>query len=56
MTTKEQSEKKQGRRTVAELVEDIQSLTSEIQELYCSDEIPWVIGYSGVKTVQQSCS
>ena len=48
-TTKQQSVTKQGRRTVDELVEDIQSLTVEIQELYCSDEIPWVIGYSGGK-------
>ncbi|MBD1899382.1 DNA phosphorothioation system sulfurtransferase DndC [Trichocoleus sp. DQ-A3] len=36
-------------RTVEELVEDIQMLTQEIQELYCLDEIPWVIGYSGGK-------
>jgi len=49
MTTKQQSEKKQERSSVADLVKDIQSLTSEIQELYCSDQIPWVIGYSGGK-------
>ncbi|MBD1897633.1 DNA phosphorothioation system sulfurtransferase DndC [Coleofasciculus sp. FACHB-129] len=49
MTTKQESAKKQDRSTVADLVEDIQSLTTEIQELYCSDEIPWVIGYSGGK-------
>jgi len=36
-------------RTVAELVEDIEKLSKEIQELYCIDEIPWVIGYSGGK-------
>jgi DNA sulfur modification protein DndC len=36
-------------RTVAELVEDIQKLTKEIQELYCLDEIPWILGYSGGK-------
>ena len=36
-------------RTVEELVEDIEKLTEEIQELYCLDEIPWVIGYSGGK-------
>jgi len=35
--------------TVAELVEDIEKLSKEIQELYCLDEIPWVIGYSGGK-------
>ncbi|MEH1892405.1 MAG: DNA phosphorothioation system sulfurtransferase DndC [Nostoc sp.] len=27
----------------------IQALTTEIQELYCLDEIPWVVGYSGGK-------
>ncbi|NET86746.1 MAG: DNA phosphorothioation system sulfurtransferase DndC [Kamptonema sp. SIO1D9] len=36
-------------RTLEELVEDIQNLTQEIQDLYCLDEIPWVIGYSGGK-------
>jgi DNA sulfur modification protein DndC len=36
-------------RTVAELVEDIEQLTQEIQELYCLDEIPWCLGYSGGK-------
>ena len=36
-------------RTVDELVEDLEDLTKEIQQLYCLDEIPWVIGYSGGK-------
>jgi DNA sulfur modification protein DndC len=36
-------------RTIPELVEDIQKLTNEIQELYCLDDIPWIIGYSGGK-------
>ncbi|MFB8795103.1 MAG: DNA phosphorothioation system sulfurtransferase DndC [Microcoleus sp.] len=36
-------------RTVTELIEDIELLTEEIQDLYCLDEIPWVIGYSGGK-------
>ena len=36
-------------RTVEELVEDIQKLTEEIQELYCQDDIPIVIGWSGGK-------
>ncbi|MBD2540902.1 DNA phosphorothioation system sulfurtransferase DndC [Coleofasciculus sp. FACHB-SPT36] len=36
-------------RTVAELVEDIEKLTKEIQELYCLDKIPWILGYSGGK-------
>jgi DNA sulfur modification protein DndC len=33
-------------RTITELVEDVQKLTQEIQELYCADDIPWVIGVS----------
>lgn len=44
-----QETNEQVQRTVAELVEDIQSLTTEIQELYCLDAIPWVIGFSGGK-------
>jgi DNA sulfur modification protein DndC len=36
-------------RTVEELVEDIKKLTKEIQDLYCLDEIPWVLGFSGGK-------
>ncbi|KYC39184.1 sulfurtransferase DndC [Scytonema hofmannii PCC 7110] len=38
-----------GQRTVAEFVEDTEKLTKEIQELYCLDEIPWVLGFSGGK-------
>ncbi|AFZ60201.1 DNA phosphorothioation system sulfurtransferase DndC [Anabaena cylindrica FACHB-243] len=50
MTTAQQPEnKKQPNRTVAELVEYIQVLSIEIQELYCLDQIPWVVGYSGGK-------
>ncbi|MEJ6485157.1 DNA phosphorothioation system sulfurtransferase DndC [Nostoc punctiforme UO1] len=50
MATAQQPENKgQETRTVADLVEDIQALTTEIQELYCLDEIPWVVGYSGGK-------
>lgn len=41
--------KNRGQRTVAELMEDIKALKAEIQELYCLDEIPWVVGYSGGK-------
>ncbi|GCL39424.1 hypothetical protein SR1949_45500 [Sphaerospermopsis reniformis] len=41
--------KNQQNRTVAELVDYIQVLTTEIQELYCLDAIPWVVGYSGGK-------
>ena len=36
-------------RTVDELIEDIEKINLEIQELYCLDNIPWVIGYSGGK-------
>ncbi|HEY9809174.1 MAG TPA: DNA phosphorothioation system sulfurtransferase DndC [Halomicronema sp.] len=36
-------------RTVAELVEDIEILCQEIQDLYCLDDIPWILGYSGGK-------
>ena len=36
-------------RTVSDLVEDIQNLTLEIQELYCQDDIPLVLGWSGGK-------
>ncbi|NEO71042.1 DNA phosphorothioation system sulfurtransferase DndC [Moorena sp. SIO3H5] len=43
------SENKPKNRTVAELVKDITALTTEIQQLYCLDAIPWVIGYSGGK-------
>lgn len=33
-------------RTITELVEDINNLTKEIQDLYCCDDIPWIIGVS----------
>ncbi|MDZ7959762.1 MAG: DNA phosphorothioation system sulfurtransferase DndC [Aulosira sp. DedQUE10] len=47
MATAQQPENKsQQARTVAELVEDIEHLTKEIQDLYCSDQIPWVLGVS----------
>ncbi len=36
-------------RTVQELVKDVEKLTEEIQNLYCLDDIPWVLGYSGGK-------
>jgi len=49
MSKPQQSEKQQNNRTVPELVADIEALTNEIQELYCLDAIPWVIGYSGGK-------
>lgn len=50
MTATQQPENKnQGQRTVSEFVEVIEALTQEVQELYCLDAIPWVIGYSGGK-------
>ena len=49
MTTTPQDNISQAQRTVAELVEDIQTLTKEIQELYCLDAIPWIVGFSGGK-------
>ena len=50
MTTTQQPENKsQGQRIVPELVDDIQTLTTEIQDLYCLDAIPWCVGYSGGK-------
>jgi DNA sulfur modification protein DndC len=50
MATAQQSENQSSQnRTVAELVNSIQALTTEIQELYCLDAIPWVVGYSGGK-------
>ena len=48
-TAQHPENKSQQARTVAELVDDIQALTGEIQELYCLDEIPWCVGYSGGK-------
>jgi DNA sulfur modification protein DndC len=49
MNTSQQSQQQPQQRTVAELVEDIEALTSEIQQLYCQDDIPWIVGYSGGK-------
>ncbi|MDJ0595341.1 MAG: DNA phosphorothioation system sulfurtransferase DndC [Pleurocapsa sp. MO_226.B13] len=33
-------------RSAAEFINDVHKLTTEIQELYCQDEIPWIIGVS----------
>ncbi|MGD1871640.1 MAG: DNA phosphorothioation system sulfurtransferase DndC [Mastigocoleus sp.] len=44
-----QGKKAQEQRSVDEFVENVEFLTKEIQQLYCSDSIPWVIGYSGGK-------
>jgi DNA sulfur modification protein DndC len=47
--TQKLAKKHLEQRTVSEFVEEIQMLTQEIQDLYCLDAIPWVIGYSGGK-------
>ena len=36
-------------RSISELVEEIAKISKEIKELYCLDDIPWVLGYSGGK-------
>ena len=36
-------------RSVSELVAEIEKLSKEIKQLYCLDDIPWVLGYSGGK-------
>ena len=28
---------------------ELEALTAQVQDLYCADEIPWVVGYSGGK-------
>jgi DNA sulfur modification protein DndC len=33
-------------RSVADFIEDVNKLTIEIQDLYCSDRIPWILGVS----------
>ncbi|MFO8038552.1 MAG: DNA phosphorothioation system sulfurtransferase DndC, partial [Sodalinema sp.] len=38
-----------SKNSIEVLLEKVNSLTSEIQELYCADDIPWVVGYSGGK-------
>lgn len=36
-------------RSVDDLLKDVKALTAEIQALYCSDAIPWIVGWSGGK-------
>jgi DNA sulfur modification protein DndC len=38
-----------AQRSITRLIEDIESLKQEIQDLYCFDAVPWIIGYSGGK-------
>ncbi|WP_159788571.1 DNA phosphorothioation system sulfurtransferase DndC [Sodalinema gerasimenkoae] len=42
-------ETEQSKNPIEVLVEKVESLTREVQELYCADDIPWVVGYSGGK-------
>lgn len=46
MTQTQDSILTSSKRTIAELVEEVDKLTLEIQELYSQDEIPWIIGIS----------
>jgi DNA sulfur modification protein DndC len=46
MTQTQDSTSTSSQRSIAELIEEIDKLTLEIQELYSQDEIPWVIGIS----------
>ncbi|HEY9769446.1 MAG TPA: DNA phosphorothioation system sulfurtransferase DndC [Coleofasciculaceae cyanobacterium] len=41
-----QTKNKLNKRDTPEFIESIGFLTAEIQELYCQDEIPWIIGVS----------
>jgi len=34
------------KRSATEFLDDVSMLNAEIQELYCQDEIPWIIGVS----------
>lgn len=38
-----------AQRAVPEFVEELKALTTEIQDLYCQDQLPWIVGYSGGK-------
>ena len=38
-----------SQRSVPEFVEELKALTIEIQKLYCQDQLPWIVGYSGGK-------
>jgi DNA sulfur modification protein DndC len=46
MSLAKQTKSKLEKRGTPEFIENIGFLTSEIQELYCQDEIPWIIGVS----------
>ena len=36
-------------RKIEDFFDSLKNLSQNIQDLYCSDQIPWVIGYSGGK-------
>ena len=46
MSLTKQTKSKSNQRDTSEFIESIGFLTTEIQELYCQDEIPWIIGVS----------
>jgi DNA sulfur modification protein DndC len=46
MSLTKQTKNKVNKRDTLEFIESIQFLTTEIQELYCQDGIPWIIGVS----------
>ena len=46
MSLTKKAENKLNKRDTAEFIEQVEFLTTEIQELYCQDEIPWIIGVS----------
>jgi DNA sulfur modification protein DndC len=49
MPNKSNTQPNASKRSVKDLLDNIKFLTTEIQELYRLDNIPWVIGYSGGK-------
>ena len=46
MSLTKQTKSKSNKRNTQEFIESIEFLTAEIQQLYCQDEIPWIIGVS----------
>ncbi len=46
MSLAKQTKSKLNKRDTSEFIESIEFLTAEIQNLYCQDEIPWIIGVS----------
>ena len=46
MSLAKQTKDRINKRETSEFVENIGFLTAEIQNLYCQDEIPWIIGVS----------